>query len=106
MPKYLVTYHGGPGMPTDPGMQKQMLQAFQAWAMGVGSALVDPGAPLAQARTVTAESVSEGQTAAGIGGYSILEAADLSDAVGLVQSHPFIARGGTLEVSEAVSLGG
>jgi len=105
MPKYLVSYHGGGGMPSDPEAAQQAMQAFQAWAAGVGGALVDPGAPLAQAKTVSADAVTDGQAAAAIGGYPLLEADDLDKAVGLVQSHPFLTRGGSLQVSEAVDLG-
>ena len=36
-------------------------------------------------------------------GYSVLEAADLDSAIDLVRSHPFVARGGSLQVSEAVT---
>lgn len=82
------------------------MQAFGAWAGGLGSALVDPGAPLAQAKTVSAGGISDGQMAAPVGGYSILDAADLSAAVGMVEGHPFLGRGGILQVSEAVNLGG
>jgi hypothetical protein len=106
MPTYLVTYHGGPGMPSDPAAAQQMLAAFQAWVAEVGSAMRDPGAPLGDARTVSAAGDSAGQQAAAIGGYTLLEAGDLDDAVALVRSHPFLARGGSLEVSEAVSVGG
>jgi len=66
----------------------------------------DPGAPLAAAKTVSADSAVDGQTAASIGGYTIVEAANLEEAVELVRSHPFLTRGGSLQVSEAVSVGG
>jgi len=105
MPKYLVTYHGGEGMPTDPAVAQQMMQAFQAWAAGAGSALVDPGAPLADAKTVTSDGTKDGQSVAQVGGYSLLQADDLATAAKLVESHPFVARGGTLQVTEAVDLG-
>lgn len=106
MPTYLVTYHGGPGMPSDPGAAQQMLAAFQAWVAEVGSAMGDPGAPLGAAKTVSADAVADGQTEAGIGGYTLLDADSLDEAVGLVGSHPFLTRGGSLQVSEAVSVGG
>jgi hypothetical protein len=105
MPTYLVTYHGGPGMPSDPAAGQAMLAAFQAWAAEVGLALRDPGAPLGAARTVSGDSVADGQTEATIGGYTLLDAGSLDDAVGLVRSHPFLARGGSLEVSEAIRVG-
>jgi hypothetical protein len=106
MPTYLVTYHGGPGMPSDPAAAQQMLAAFQAWVAEVGPAMRDPGAPLGEARTVSSDGDSAGQQAAPIGGYTLLEAGDLDAAVALVRSHPFLVRGGSLEVSEAVSVGG
>src|SRR5262245_30072338 len=106
MPTYLVTYHGGPGMPSDPAAAQQMTVAFQAWTAEVGSALRDPGAPLGAAKTVSGDGVADGQTEASIGGYTLLDAGSLDEAVGLVRSHPFLTRGGSLEVSEAVSVGG
>lgn len=106
MPTYLVTYHGGPGMPSDPAAVQQMVAAFQAWVSEVGSAMRDPGAPLAAAKTVSADGAANGQQEASIGGYTILEARDLDEALRLVRSHPFVARGGSLQVSEAVSVGG
>jgi len=106
MPTYLITYHGGPGMPADPEAAKQMVAAFQAWAAEVGPAMRDPGAPLAAAKTVSADHEVDGQAAASIGGYTIIEAADLEEAVKLVRNHPFLTRRGSLQVTEAVSVGG
>jgi hypothetical protein len=106
MPKYLITYHGGGGMPESPEAAQQAMAAFQAWAARVGAAMIDPGAPLADARTVTAGSVVDGQAAGSVSGYTLVAAASLEDAVELVEGHPFLARGGSLQVSEAVDLGG
>ena len=103
MPRYLITYHGVE-MSDDPTEVHQMMVAFQAWAGGLGAALVDPGAPLGHARTVSPGGVKEGQNEAAIGGYSMIEAADLSSAVALVENHPFVDRGGSLQVNEAVDL--
>jgi hypothetical protein len=106
MSTYLITYHGGPGMPSDPEAARQMVAAFQAWVAEVGSAMRDPGAPLGAAKTVSSDSEADGQTEAAIGGYTIVEAGGLDDAVALVRSHPFLRRGGSLQVSEAVDVGG
>jgi hypothetical protein len=105
MPTYLITYHGGPGMPTDPAAAKQMLEAFQRWVAEVGDAMRDPGAPLAAAKTVSFDSVVEGQSVAAISGYTVLEATSLDEAVRCVESHPFLSRGGSLQVSESVAVG-
>ena len=100
MPKFLVTYHGG-GAPA-PEQAAEAMAAFMAWAASVGDALVDPGAPLGAAKTVTAESVSDGPASSPANGYSILQAADLDSAVALVKGHPFASRGGSLQISTAV----
>ena len=102
MARFLISYHGGSGPPATPEAAQQMLAAFQAWVATVGDGMVDPGAPLGAARTVSASGVSDGGS--GPEGYSVVQAEDLDGAVALVKNHPFVARGGTLVVSEAVSL--
>jgi hypothetical protein len=105
MPKFLVTYHGGSGVPSDPAAARMMRDAFASWASSVGAALVDPGGPLGAARTVSPTGTTDGQAVAEIGGYSMVEAAGVAEAAALVIGHPFIGRGGTLEVSEVIDLG-
>ena len=102
MPTYLVSYHGGGGPPPSAEAREQMMAAFGAWVASVGDHMVDPGAPLGPSKTVSPEGVSDGG-AAGIGGYSLISADDLDAAVVLVKNHPFVARGGSLQVSEAVA---
>lgn len=103
MSTYLITYHGGGGPPASPEAREQMMAAFGAWVASVGDHMVDPGAPLGASKTVSAEGVSDGGPGDGIGGYSLITSGDLDAAVGLVKNHPFVARGGTLRVSEAVA---
>jgi len=50
--------------------------------------------------------VADGQAAASVSGYTLLRADNLDAAVELVQAHPFVGRGGSLQVSEVVDLGG
>src|SRR5579859_4319453 len=78
MPKFLITYHGA-GAPS-PEQAQEAMAAFMAWASSAGEALTDPGAPLGPAKTVTAESVSDGPADGPPNGYSILQAADLDSA--------------------------
>jgi hypothetical protein len=99
MTRFLVTYHGG-GAPA-PEQAKEAMAAFMAWATATGDALVDPGAPFGPARTVSSGSVSDGPAVGPANGYSIIEAADIDGAVDLVKNHPFVSRGGSLQVSTA-----
>jgi hypothetical protein len=100
MSRFLVTYHGA-GMPTDPAMIEQVKAAFGAWLQEAGSAVVDPGAPL---RPATQVSNSSPTSRAEIGGYSIIEAPSAEAAGEILKSHPLVARGGTLQVDEALAV--
>jgi hypothetical protein len=106
MPTYLVTYHGSGGVPANPEAAEKVHAAFGAWVASVGSAMVDPGAPLAASKAVSSAGVGDGPATDPIAGYTVLRADDLDQAVQLVENHPFVSRGGTLQVSEAVDLGG
>ena len=102
MARFLVTYHGG-GMAEGDEARQQAMAAFGKWVADTGPALIDPGAPLGPCRTVSDGSIIDGPASGPVGGYSILEADNIEDAVELVRSHPFIARGGALQVSTAVT---
>lgn len=98
MAKFLVTYHGGQ-MPADPEQAAQMRAAFGEWVGRTGRAIVDPGAPLRSGAQVARGTPLP---KAEIGGYSVIEAPSPEDAVTLLESHPFVARGGTLQIHEAM----
>jgi hypothetical protein len=97
MSKFLVTYHGGSGMPADPAQMEKITAAFGAWLAKAGSAVTDPGAPL---RPSTQVSNGTPEPRVAIGGYTVIEAEDVDAAVAVLRSHPFVARGGTLQVDE------
>jgi hypothetical protein len=99
MKKFLVTYHGG-SMPSDPEAVKQVKAAFGAWLGQAGSAVLDPGAPV---RVVAQVANGEPRTQVEVGGYSIVQADSLDAAKAVLRSHPFVARGGTLQVCEIIN---
>jgi len=101
MARYLVTYHGStaPSDPAmiDPAMMEQMKMAFGQWLQEAGSAVVDPGAPVHMVKQVAKGTPSD---AVDIGGYSIIEASSVDVVERILQTHPFVGRGGTLQVNE------
>ena len=103
MATFLITYHGGGGMPESAEARDKMMAAFQAWAASVGDAMIDPGAPLGPRKTVTSEGVSDTAADATLSRYSLISADSLDDAVKAVTGHPFVGRGGTLQVSQAIA---
>jgi len=103
MATFLITYHGAMEMPPTPEAREQMMSAFMQWASSVGDKMTDPGSPLGPSRVVTSEGDSDGKASGEVAGYTIITADSLDDAVAAVRSHPFLSRGGTLQVSEAVA---
>jgi hypothetical protein len=102
MARFLVTYHGG-GMPEGDAERQQAMAAFGEWVSKTGTALVDPGAPLGPSKTVSTGGVSDGPAQGPSGGYSVIEADSMDSAVALVRDHPYITRGGSLQVAPAVA---
>jgi hypothetical protein len=79
---------------------KENRAAFGAWLAEAGDAVIDPGAPLhTVARLADGEPADEVE----ILGFSIIEADDLETAQELLSRHPFIRRGGTVQISEFVT---
>jgi hypothetical protein len=98
--RFLVTYHGS-GMPQDPEMMEQAKAAFGAWVAEAGDAIVDPGAPV---RMVTSVGSADGVGPVAIGGYSIVQADSADAAADVLKSHPYVARGGVLQVNEVIDV--
>jgi len=99
MAAFLVTYHGGRS-PTNPQAMEQIKAAFGVWPQASGSAVVDPGAPVRKGGRVSHGNPAEAE----IGGYTIVEAATLDEATTILQSHPFVARGGALQSNQVLKV--
>jgi len=95
MAKFLVIYLGSTPLP--PEMMAQAKAAFGKWLGEMGNAVTDPGAPV---RMVGHVPGSSHNSPVDVGGYSVIEAASAADALKLLESHPYVARGGTLQVNE------
>ena len=98
MTKYLVTYQGM-GSPDHSDMEAARA-AFMTWLGEAGDVVVDPGAPL---RPQGAVAAGEPETPAAIAGYSILEADSVEAVRAALATHPFVGRGGTLAIHEAIA---
>src|SRR6185436_6934523 len=100
MSRFLITYHGS-GMPDDPELMEQAKAAFGNWVAGAGDAIVDPGAPVQMVTQVANDGATD---AVQIGGYSIIQADNADAAAAVLSSHPYVARGGTLQVNQILEV--
>lgn len=100
MAQYLLAYHGG-GMPETEADQQAVMKAWEGWMGGLGSALVNPGNQVGGGSTVSSDgSVSSGQGANPITGYSIVEADSLDAAATHAKGCPILTDGGNVEIAE------
>jgi len=100
MSRFLITYHGS-GMPDDPELMEQAKAAFGNWVAGAGDAIVDPGAPVQMVTQVANDGATD---AVQIGGYSIIQADNADAAAAVLSSHPYVARGGTLQINQILEV--
>jgi hypothetical protein len=101
MARFLVTYHAG-DMPQDPESIAQARRAFIQWAAKTGEALADVGAPVRSATTISSDGIHDGVPASPFMGWSVIEAEDGDTAVRLLEDHPFLSRGGIVQLSQPV----
>jgi len=97
MPKYIFTYH----QPQDyvPGTDSAALAAWQSFFEGIADHVVDPGQPVFDRRTM-----GETGAATQLGGYSVVEAADLDRAMTLASGCPSLQNGGGVQVGALAEL--
>ena len=86
MARFMVLYVGPP---TPPDASHE---GWPAWFDKLGDKLVDRGSPLANRLALHGDG-STGGAATRLNGYSIIQAADMDEALGLVRDHPYLAQG-------------
>jgi hypothetical protein len=102
VPKFVYVYTGSQ-MPETPEAQEKVMQEWGAWFGSLGDAVTDPGNPFSASATVGADGVTDGG-ASKAGGYSIVTADSLSDAVAKAKGCPELNAGGNVEVYEAIPM--
>jgi len=86
MPRFMMVYVGPP---TPPDASHE---GWPEWFGKLQDRLVDKGSPLANGRALRGDG-STGSAATGLNGYSIIQAENIDQALGLVADHPYLAQG-------------
>src|SRR5688572_6593272 len=106
MATYLLAYHGI-RLPKSEAEQPDLARAWNAWMDGLRDALEGSNNPINVARTLNPDgTVRTGGGANPVMGLSFITADDIDAAVGLAQSCPHLAAGGSIEVAEIVPRSG
>ena len=102
MGKYVFVYRGG-SRPTSEDEGAKVMEAWMGWFGTLGAAVVDGGNRFG-ASTAVASDGSVIAASAGLGGYSVVSADNLSAAAAMAKGCPILAAGGSVEVYETVEM--
>ena len=113
MSEFVYLYRGGERMPGSPEQAQQQMQKWMGWLKGLTEKgyIKDPGHPLERAgKLVTGQqkTVTDGPFAEAkdvVGGYTLVNARDLSHAVELTSGCPILDSGGFVEVRPVMKMG-
>ena len=105
MPLYVIVYLGGE-QPSSPEEGKQQMSKYMDWLSSLGDSAVSPANPFKNTNTVNSDgTVTNGGTTT-MSGYTIIEVDTLDAALSIAKECPFLATGGSLEVSELMQMPG
>jgi|SRR6516165_1338930 hypothetical protein len=103
MAKFVLIFHGGEN-PDQPS--PEVMDRWMAWFGELGASVVDMGAPFGASATVASDRTpSEGAGPDPARGYTVVEAANLHDAVVMAKGCPGLDSGGSVKVYEAMQVG-
>src|SRR5262249_24411040 len=111
MNEFVFLYRGGE-RPASPDQSQQVMQKWMAWVKDLAEKghIVDRGQPLERTGKVvrgSGKSVIDGpfaETKDVVGGYTLIRANDLAQAVELAKGCPILQRGGDVEVRPVMKL--
>ncbi|MGI9356140.1 MAG: YciI family protein [Rhizobiaceae bacterium] len=103
MTKFIYAFHGG-AMPETPEEGEKVMAAWRSWMESLGDAMIDPGAPVGMSKTVTPGGVSDDGGSNPLSGYTVVNAANIDEAVEMSKGCPILESGGSIEVAECMDM--
>ena len=105
MPQYILTYLGG-NPPSTPEEGQQHFVKYQEWLSALGDAAVSPANPFKNTHTINPDGTVSPESTTAMSGYTIIATDSMEAALEIAKSCPFLAIGGSLEVSELMQMSG
>ena len=102
MSKFVFVYHGSAPESEEEGAA--VMQAWNDWFGGLGSAVVDAGHPTGHPPPSGPMVDRPGGGANPVTGYSIISADSLDEALVFAKGSPQLASGGSIEVAETLDI--
>ena len=103
MARYMLIYLGG-NPPATPEEGKAHMAKYQQWLADLGDTAVSPANPIKDSSVVNSDgSITEGSSI-GMSGFTVVEAESKDAALAIAKACPFLATGGSLQVSEMIEM--
>jgi hypothetical protein len=105
MANFVLLYSGG-NMPATEAEQAAVMQAWEAWYAGLGSAVVDAGNPFTPvAKSIASDgTVNDGPVGTMASGYTVIAADSLDSAVEMAKGCPVLQGGAQITVYETFNV--
>lgn len=103
MPKFVFAYHGG-AKPESEADVAAVMAAWKGWMASMGEAIADMGNPVGLSKTVTASGVEDNGGSNPLGGYTLINADTMEQAIELAKGCPILDSGGSVEVAKAIEM--
>lgn len=104
MTHYLLRYYGGVH-PNNPEESEQVMQAWGAWFVSMGEAVIDGGNPVGKSSTINPDgSVVNDGGPNPTGGYSVIQAESLDAALELAKKCPILQYKGSIEIANIIEM--
>ena len=103
MAKFVFAYTGG-NPPQNEAEGEAVMAAWMGWFGTLGAAVIDGGNPFGDSQSVASDGSTRDGNSTNLGGYSIVEAADIATAADLAKGCPALASGGSVDVYEAMAM--
>lgn len=104
MPDYIFVYHGGKPAETEEAIAQEMA-LWEKWFAEMGDAVVIPGNPVGQSKTVSGSGIEDHGGANPISGYTVVRSSDIDAATQMAQGCPIVNdASGSVEVAEIIEM--
>lgn len=104
MTNYLLVYSADGHMPSNEAEKALVTKAWESWFASLGEQLVDAGNPFTEAANTIAPDGKIGEAVKMAGGYSIIKADSLDEALKLAQGCPVLKGGSSITVFETFNV--
>lgn len=103
MARFIISYLGG-NPPSNPEEGKRHMAEYKAWLASHQALIVSPANPFKNTHTIASDGAITKGSITAMSGYTLVETATMEEAMAIAQTCPFLATGGSLEVSELVQM--